>query len=90
MINLDPIPLTAEEAAAVRKLEDQRVSVMVTAEQFRTALERRNEEIIAKGREIWGALAEKYSLDMAHVQYNLGPTGDKLVVTAVQLGGING
>lgn len=90
MINLDPIPLTSDEASAVRQLEDQRMANFATAEQFRVACERRNTELVTKGREIWGALADKYKLDMEHVQYNLGPTGDRLVVTAVSMGGLNG
>lgn len=87
MISLEPIALLPEEAAAVRKLEDMRTANFATAEQFRQAIEQRNVALVSQGREIWGALAAKYKLDMQHVQYNLGPTGDKLVVTAVQLTG---
>ena len=83
-MNFDPIKITPEEVAMIRKLDEQRASNAAFAEQVRQAGERRNMELVGQGRELWTMLAKKYSLDNEHCQYSLNKEGDALIVLAAQ------
>lgn len=86
-MKIDNIPITPEDAAVIRKLDEQRTANAAFVEQMRAAGERRNADLIAQGRDIWLALGTKYDLDLAHVQYDLTPKGDALRVMAAQFNG---
>lgn len=80
----DPIAITPEDAARLRKLDEGRAANMAFVEQVRVAGERRNAALIEEGRQVWTEIAKKYELDLNHISYNLNEQGDQLIAKAAQ------
>lgn len=79
------IPLNAEEVASLRKLSADEMAIRQFISTVQTQGEQRLSELQMRGREVWGALAEKNGFDPKKVDYVLNEDGDALVAVRVRL-----
>lgn len=77
------IKLTSDEAAKMAKLNAKREANQAFVQQVVTAGERRNEELLTEGRELWAELAKTYSLDLERVAYDF--RNGELIASQVRL-----
>lgn len=81
------IVIDPSDADAIRKLDTLRAANASFVQSMRQAGERRHQELMEQGREVWTRIGLKYGLDLNHVQYDLTTEGDALRVVAANYAG---
>lgn len=79
------VDLDAAESAKLRGIQDSQIALQQFAAQVQAAGERRAVVIQEQGRDFWTAIAEKYKLDIEHVNYVPNEDFTKLVPKMIKL-----
>ena len=79
------VTLDADDAKALRDLNDKIKGVQGWVTAVSQQGERRMAELAAEGREQWGKLQAKYKLDLKNVNYDLNEDGTLLVPQTARL-----
>lgn len=76
------IELTADEAASLMRLNDNMQACNDFLGQMQQRCQAQLAQLQNETRQVWTQLADKYDLDLKHVNYELARDGKSLVATA--------
>lgn len=76
------VELTAEESAALVRLNDNMQACNDFLGQMQQRCQAQLVQLQGETRNVWTQLADKYDLDLKHVNYELSRDGKSLVATA--------
>lgn len=84
-MHYDNVKLTPEESAKMRSLTENSAALQGAMKMFVETGERRMQQLQEQGREFYATIAEKYHLDLKHVEYVPSQDGSELVPVGVRL-----
>lgn len=79
------VELDVADQEKLRAMRDKELALQQLVAMQQQRAESRAEELVATGRELWSALANKYKLDVQHINYQPDESFTKLVPVAVKL-----